>query len=185
MSNHYVLSIDPGLSTGIVLGHYTETEPYVQDAFWQVEEGLPGFLRWHEEHFDQDRWDCWVFPELDMLGGVSVTVVCEQFVPLASARAFRVEELEPIRIEGAIEALDIAAVWQRAGAQVLAGGDTPAQRKKASDDLLRRAGLWTTGKMVSMPDSNDVNSAQKHAMHYMAFDLKHEPTMKAYFGGVA
>lgn len=185
MSNHYVLSIDPGLSTGIVLGHYTETEPYVRDAFWQVEEGLPGFKRWLKVHWDVLGY--WWFPEAaaETFGFPEPTVVVEQFVPLASARAFKVEELEPIRIEGAIEALEIAAVWQRAGAQVLAGGDTPAQRKKASDDLLRRAGLWTTGKMVNMPDSNDVNSAQKHGMHYMAFDLKHEPTMKAYFGGIA
>ena len=51
--------------------------------------------------------------------------------------------------------------------------------------MLRRAGLWLTGrKHLGMKDANDANSAQKHGMHYMGFNLKHIPTMNAYFGGI-
>ena len=40
--------IDPGVSSGVVTGHYSEVEPYARDAFWQIEGGVDGFLEWHE-----------------------------------------------------------------------------------------------------------------------------------------
>ncbi len=163
----YLLSIDPGMSTGIVSGWYSDTDPYVREEFWQVEGGLAGFRQW---------W--WGWPNYytgDPL------LVCEKFTPLPSmTRSFKLNELEPIRIEGALEVLwdRTPIVWQRPAAMVLAGGDTTARRKKNSDDVLRRMGLWTTGKQVGCKDANDVNSAQKHAVAYLR-SIGHAPTLQA------
>lgn len=160
----YLLSIDPGMSTGIVLGRYDREKPYERIDRWQVEGGLTGFIEFYDD-FGSDY----------LHGGV---VVVEKFVPLRSNRTFRVDELEPIRIEGAIQMVGISPVWQRAASMVLAGGDTPAQRKRASDDVLRRMGLWSTGSQVGRKDANDVNSAQKHAIAYLK-SIKHLPTLEA------
>ena len=46
----YVLTIDPGKSTGIVLGVYGEKVPYTRIQYWQVEDGTQGFCEWYEEH---------------------------------------------------------------------------------------------------------------------------------------
>lgn len=162
----YLLSIDPGMSTGIVLGKFTGDTAYERILRWQVEEGLYGFFDWHES-----------IPGDWLHAGV---VVVEKFVPLPMARTFKTEELEPIRIEGAIEALGISPVWQRAASMVLAGGDTPAQRKRRSDDRLRALGLWSTptnmGKDYTLKDCNDINSAQKHAISYLR-SISHKPTL--------
>lgn len=160
----YLLTIDPGMSTGITLGHYTESTRYERTQFWQVEGGLAGFRQWRDRYYRRKlgRW----------------TVVCEKFVPLPAPRTFKTQELEPIRIEGVVEDTMLDVVWQRAASMVLAGGTTPAQRKRASDDVLRRLGLWTTGSMVGMKDANDVNSAQKHAIAYLR-SIKHRPTIEA------
>ena len=165
----YLVSIDPGMSTGIVLGWYDFEEAYRRVDYWQVTGGIKGFRTW---------WDSDVFHL--RRDGFHVVYVCEKFVPLQNQRTFRVDELEPIRIEGALEILlGEEPIWQRSAAMVLAGGDTPAARKKASDDVLREAGLWLTGKQVGHKDANDVNAAQKHAIAYLR-RTKHELTMLHY-----
>lgn len=186
----YLLTIDPGMATGIVLGYYTDDEPYERLARWQVEGGLDGFKKWfwryHYEPYPDGT------SEFELTGGWAVvteedgymeiiegdvTVVSEKFVPLPAPRSFKLNELEPIRIEGALDVMVDDVVWQRSSAMVLAGGDTPAQRKKNSDDVLRRMGLWSTGKEVHYKDANDVNSAQKHAIAYLR-SIEHKPTLE-------
>lgn len=173
----YLLTIDPGMSTGIVLGQFTEATPYERIGRWQIEGGLEQLAWWVMYHFDDDLgW--WSFSKENAGFHVTdVVVVCEKFVPLPAPRTFKTQELEPIRIEGALQMALETVVWQRAGAMVLAGGDTPAKRKRASDDVLRRLGLWSTGSQIGMKDANDVNSAQKHAIAYLR-SIKHEPTMR-------
>lgn len=160
----FLMTIDPGMSTGVTLGKYWETKEYERLEFWQVPGGLDGFHQWLKSRMND--WNVW-----------DSVVVCEKFVPLPTPRSFKTHDLEPIRIEGAVAVLFRNVVWQRASAQVLAGGETPAQRKKNSDDVLRRMGLWTTGKQVGQKDANDVNSATKHAVSYLR-SIKHEPTLK-------
>ncbi len=176
---NYVLSIDPGMRTGIILGRYSDETPYERIDFWQIDGGLEGLIPWLREHHDPEYQRWYFYPH--EVGHMDFTVVCEKFVPIRSkvARTFKTEELEPIRIEGALRMeLGDTIVWQRSSAMVLAGGETPAERKRNSDDVLRNAGLWLTGKKdLGMSDANDANAAQKHAIAYMR-SLKHEPTMR-------
>ncbi len=176
----YVLSLDPGFRTGIILGCYTDETPYERIEFWQVDGGLEGLIQWMDVFWDYE-YKSFAFPRHGLFVGFDLTKVCEKFVPIRSkvARTFKTEELEPIRIEGALRMeLGDGIVWQRSSAMVLAGGETPAERKRNSDDVLRNAGLWLTGKKdLGMSDANDANAAQKHAIAYMR-SLKHEPTMR-------
>lgn len=189
----YLLTFDPGMSTGITLGQYGEASPYDQLAFWQVQDGLSGLRSWWDFHWD-DEESRWYFPEAKwffdrslFIPAESAVHVCEKFVPLPAPRTFKTAELEPIRIEGVIEdRLDGNVIWQRSSAMVLSQqGVLPsmtarqktAQRKKASDNVLRLMGLWVTGKQVGLKDANDVNSAQKHAVAYLR-SIKHEPTVR-------
>lgn len=185
----YLLTIDPGMSTGITLGRYAPDAAYERLGFWQVEGGLKGFYRWLLDHYwEQDPESAgmafggatWEFPYVPAFYARDTVVVCEKFVPLPAPRTFKTAELEPIRIEGAVEVLLGDVVWQRAAMMVLAGGDTPAKRKRASDDVLRAGGLWVTGmKDLGMKDANDVISAQKHALAYLR-SIKHQPTIEKY-----
>jgi len=40
-----LISIDPGLSTGIVVGTYSDEEPFRLESFYQIEGGVEGFVR--------------------------------------------------------------------------------------------------------------------------------------------
>lgn len=188
----YVLSIDPGMSSGIVLGEFTPETPYTRLGFWQIEGGLSGLRHWlgahHEDTNDGTMLPPWWFfpaeddPDADDVLGFEndeLVIVCEKFSPRPMARSFKLEELEAIRIEGVVEdRFEGMVTWQRPMAMVLDGRpDTTAKRKQASDNVLRKMGLWTTGKQVGLKDANDVNSAQKHAVAYL-IKQKHEPTVK-------
>ena len=187
----YLLSIDPGMSTGIVFGQFEPTTPYERLGFWLVEGGLAGFLSWLWARYNPDDsgwWKVRVFdPGIDPYELQTMVKVCEKFVPLQSDRTFRVDELEPIRIEGALEILlGEEPIWQRSAAMVLSqvgvrdtmtARQKAAARKKASDNVLREAGLWLTGKQVGCKDANDVNAAQKHAIAYLR-SIKHKPTVE-------
>ena len=39
----YLLWIDPGMSTGVALGRYSDTKPYELVKAWQIPGGLVGF----------------------------------------------------------------------------------------------------------------------------------------------
>jgi hypothetical protein len=168
------------MSTGIVLGKFDDDTEYERIARWQFDGGLEGFKDWYRvnRYYYYDGWefhiDTGILEPLDS----DVIIVCEKFVPLPAPRSFKLNELEPIRIEGALASFHENIVWQRSSAMVLTGGESTAERKKNSDDVLRGMGLWTTGKDVGMKDANDVNSAQKHAIAYLR-SIGHAPTLAA------
>jgi hypothetical protein len=180
----HLLAIDPGMATGIVFGEYTETTPFEVFEKWQVERGIFGWLNWTEEHIG-GTGGIWWGPQRHGNVTFEYEVVCEKFVPWASGRSFKLEELEPLRIEGSVQTLLGSPHWQRSTAMVLAEGDTRGQRKSASDDVLRRLGLWSTptsmGPDYTLKDTNDINSAMKHAVAYLK-SIEHEPTLQAIEG---
>lgn len=117
----YLLTLDTGMSFGATLGSYSETEPYERLAFWQQDGGLDGFLEWLDRyHYPDEGYGAWWdFPEAGIQRLQPTTFVVEKFVPLATDRAFRTDELEPLRFEGALIALGHDIIWQRASCQVL------------------------------------------------------------------
>lgn len=152
------------MTSGLFWGHYNLLTPLTRDGFAQVPGGLDGVMDFLEE--------------LDLYHDV---IVCERFDPRPMARQFRTAELEPIRVEGAVKRAyrSWEIVWQRPASMVLAGGDTQAERKRKSDDILRRNGWWLTGKDVGLADANDANAAAKHALAYMR-NIGHEPSISAH-----
>lgn len=151
-----VTAIDPGMSTGVSwIRAGDSTRPELLNRI-QVSLGLSGTIRF-----------------LDTLTHLPQELVVEKFSPRPGARAWRLDELEPIRIEGMLE--------YRYGSQIT--WRKPEQRKlvnnslRETEDFLRWAGLWTLPSDIGMPDANDVNAATMHAIGYLR-DQKHIPTIE-------
>lgn len=53
----YVLSIDPGVSTGIALLSFEEDSPAELVRGWQFTGGVAGLIRWLNDHWDGRFWD--------------------------------------------------------------------------------------------------------------------------------
>lgn len=151
-----LLSFDPGLQTGIAVGTYEFDQPYELVDYWQVPNGLDGFLDWLKEH----RRDFSLDPD--------ITIVSEKFV-LRSQRF--VADTTPLLIEGAMRALEMNPVFQLRTDKVL-----------VPDRILKENGLWVSAKYVQHTDGRDANDAIIHALAYL-FKQKHKPTLKRYFGG--
>jgi len=172
----WIIAFDPGVSTGISMGRFSENRPFEHVNSWQVSGGLMGLiLGKYLEDFREDS------------SGNEYHIISEKFVPLSGGGFHHtLDSVEPLRIEGALIARGLMPDypdprWQRASSQVIKGGRTPAERKKNSDNLLREHGMWMTGKDVWQPDANDANSATKHILWYMKNTLKHEPTIKEFW----
>jgi hypothetical protein len=169
----YVLTIDPGKSTGIVLGVYGEKVPYTRIQYWQVEDGTQGFCEWYEEH-DGGMVD--VIDHLVTLFGenggglkrkVSFQKVVEKFI-LNPGNNFTAD-LTPVQIEGALIAYGEEVKWH-----------SRTDKALVKDEVLKRNDLWLTGTMVECADARDANDATIHALAHM-LKLRHRPTLEHYF----
>lgn len=168
----YLLSLDPGMSSGLVLGAYTDTEPFHVVEMAQVTGGLKGFI--------SEIWNMYV--QRDSL------VICEKFTPRPNngGGGLSLKSVEPLRIEGYLvgnrylpDYSPQEKQWRQPSQQYLGGG-TLAEKKKLARDFLRECGMLSTGKDVGQPDADDVNSATMHALNYLR-DKKHMPTLEAYY----
>lgn len=54
---NYVVSIDPGMSTGIALLSYEESRPARLVKAWQFPGGVTGLTKWVGQHWDGRYWD--------------------------------------------------------------------------------------------------------------------------------
>jgi len=169
----YVLSIDPGKSTGIVLGLYGDKVPYTRLKYWQVEDGTEGFCDWYLEH-DGGMVD--VIDHLVTLFGedgggkkrhVRFEKVVEKFI-LNPGNTFTAD-LTPVQIEGALIAFGEDPIWHNR-----------TDKSLVKDEVLRRNDLWLTGSMVECADARDANDATIHALAHM-MKIKHKPTLEEYF----
>lgn len=170
---YYLLSVDPGKSTGIALGLYGEHVPYTRIKFWQVEGGTEGFCDWYLDH-DGGMVD--VVDHLVTLFGedgggekrrVRFQKVVEKFI-LNPGNTFTAD-LTPVEIQGALMAFGEAPVWHNRTDKVL-----------VKDSVLKENDLWVTGAMVECKDGRDVNDATIHALAHM-IKLRHKPTLEHYF----
>lgn len=128
----YLLSIDPGLSTGISLLSYDETSVELVKA-WQFSGGVQGFLDWTRGHWDGRDWDSYNDApntrgfyswKMGVKGRLEVdshteytdnpndweievpgntTVIAEKFnARNTQGFSYKTEALEPLRVEGAM-----------------------------------------------------------------------------------
>lgn len=156
-----LMVVDPGQMSGYFYGEFSESKPLTRLGYKQVPGGSLGFHAFME-------------------GRRADVVVSEKFAPRPIGnRLYKLEELEPLRIEGWLEIEHPNIIWQPPSAMVLKNGSSQAERKRNSDDVLRRNGWWLTGKNVDYKDANDANAAAKHALAYMR-SIRHAPTIDAY-----
>lgn len=184
----YVLSIDPGVSTGVALLSYDDdTAPELVQG-WQIGGGLAGFLEWTETNLilsvhDYDQETDFVGIS-DWPGWVPFTTISEKFQPINHSNyALTTVSVEPLRVEGAMVALgmmlDYAVEekqWRRPIDQYVFGGKTKAERKKRMHSALKELGFYRTGKDLGAPDADDFRSACAHALSYLAKAKNHKPT---------
>lgn len=163
-----VLVIDPGMETGFVFAEYDDDKPVTIRRAWQTKDGLEGARASLWDHAVGIGTQTWVF---------------EKF--RTGPRVYKATELEALRIEGAVRILHGNVVMQYNGAMLLAGTNHggPGKNKIAADNVLRKLGLWHTGKMIGAKDANDVNSAMKHLVAYLR-GIGHAPTMEALRDGM-
>lgn len=155
-----ILAIDPGMSTGLANAVMYNDKPLEVLEAYQIEGGLSADL----------------MAEIKLQVNVVDFIVVEKFLPRQMARSYRLEELEPLRIEGFIQgAVDgFASVdWREPSQRKLVDGDIPA-----SEAVLRKMGYAKTGRDIGCRDANDANSAIMHALSF-ARHLRHIPTMRA------
>ena len=155
-----LMAIDPGMMSGYFYGEFDELTPLMRIGYKQIPGGSKGLFDF-------------------LQGRIADVVVCEKFTPRPNGgRQFRLDEFEPIRIEGWMEVFYPNVAWQKPAAMVLRNGATQTERKRSSDNVLRETGWWLTGSdpNVNYKDANDVNAAAKHALAYIR-SIGHEPTI--------
>lgn len=187
-----LISLDPGLSTGVICGTYSDTEPFRVTHAFQIEGGVEGFLRncytdyIHVNGVTQSRL---FLPVTLGRGGISLDgdtkVLAEKFTARGSANAgfsHRTEALEPLRVEGAILALGISPIWVSPQLQYFVGGESKAEKLKNRNAWFKEhkdLGYYITGKDVGCKDANDARSALAHCISYLRRE-KHLPTLSLF-----
>lgn len=151
--------MDPGMSTGAVAARILDDELPIIIYRKQIEGGLASLS-------DDPFW---------MHGLHQERTVCEKFHPRPMSRTYRLDELEPLRIEGYLLAtLGWEQILFRQPEQRHLFKEGPEFAKSAA--FLKWAGYWTTGSEVGCKDANDANSAMMHLFGYLR-DRKHRPTI--------
>lgn len=183
----YVLSIDPGVSTGIALLSFEEDRPAELELGWQFSGGVASLIRWVNSHPLPLRFaGSGIYT---MLGGVrydspKLKIVTEKFTA-RNTRGFSytTASLEPLRGEGALIALGLMPDytlaekrWRDPGLQYFAGGSGKAERKKRQHAFLKANGFYRTGKDFGTADADDYRSATAHGINYIARELKSKAT---------
>lgn len=175
-----LISIDPGMSTGVICGTYSDTEPFRVTHAFQIEGGVEGFLSNTFSGYDPGygfEYTTICDVEVD-----DATVIAEKFTARGSANAgfsYRTDALEPLRVEGAILALGIKPTWVSPQQQYFMGGESKAEKLKNRNTWFKEhkdLGYYITGKDVGCKDANDARSALAHCISYLRRE-KHKPTL--------
>jgi len=178
-----LISIDPGMSSAVVIGTYSDTEPYKMTHAFQIEGGVEGFLKnaWTGWNDEEGLWLCIKYELVEPIGEPDVTVLVEKFKPRGAGNnfAYKTNDLEPLRVEGAILAMGIKPTWVQPAQQYFASGESKSSVTNAHR-WLKAHGLHITGKDVGCKDANDARSALLHSISYLR-RTKHMPTIQHYF----
>ena len=154
MTEQNVISFDPGLITGMAAGVFSDTEPLKLVA-------VPAVT------YEEIRDEHWIFKDYEI-----DHVVVEEFI-LRTDNPFAAD-LTGVRVEGILDAVYQGNIHWR----------NRTTKSQVPDSVLKTHGLWKTGADVEWSDGRDVNDAIIHLLGYVAFDLRHVPTLRKYFGGV-
>lgn len=121
-----LISIDPGMSSGIAVGTYSDTEPFQLTHVFQIEGGLKGFVKnvrlieeeyalWGSLHIGRKSFNLWDTLYSGCVCGSEDDdcdcpfdveeeygdVICEKFTPRPNGKGgLTLASVEPLRIEG-------------------------------------------------------------------------------------
>ena len=146
-----IVSVDPGVSTGVVAARVEDDGSVVIDHF---------------EQFVCDSHEDTVFKLLKRIrreeNWCSTEIVSEQF-DLRPGNKFRAD-LTPVKVNAVLDYVHGDIVSQ-----------TPAQAKGlVKDQVLKNLGWWPTGKTVGQRDANDVRDAFRHLVYRLVRQYKNQ-----------
>lgn len=183
VSSRFILSIDPGVSTGIALLEYLPDEAPELVTGWQFKGGVGALKEWLPENlgvYGVAGDGEWVWAEEPIL------VIAEKFTARATKGfSYTTASLEPLRCEGLLIGSDFMPDyspaekrWRDPGLQYLVGGKDKADKKKRQHAFLKDSGFYRTGKQLDAADADDFRSACAHGLAYLAREVKHKPTFE-------
>lgn len=190
----FLLSIDPGISSGLALLEYGDDLPATLTQAWQFPGGVQGLAMWFDENTvgsscssDNTSW------ELGLTSGVSLQsqygdqIICERFTARAtSGFSYTTASLEPLECQGYLKGQGLMPFemaderWRDPRLQYFAGGKDKADKKKRMHAWLKGHGFYVAGKQLGTPDADDCRSAIAHGIAYLR-GIEHGPTIKEYF----
>lgn len=190
-----LISIDPGMSTGVVVGTFSDTEPFKLEFATQIEGGVQGFTKEVSNQYCTDSFSDTYGETCFSVGRFSnggfyhwydevdedTIFIAEKFTARGTGNgfAYRTEALEPLRVEGAMIAMEMNLSWCSPAQQYFAGGKGPEAKKRAHA-WLKAHDLYISPKSVGCKDADDARSALLHAIAYLR-RIGHEPTIRHYF----
>lgn len=151
MTQQKIISFDPGYVTGIATGVFDDEEALT----------ITGYAAVTYENM-LAGWSNLLEAEYQhVVSEVFKARTDNEFVP----------DLTGVRVEGLIDLAYTPFVrWRER-----------TKKNQVPDQLLKDHGLWLTGPQVNWEDGRDVNDAIIHMLGYVAFDLRHKPTLQKYF----
>lgn len=168
-----LISIDGGMSTGLIVGTYSDDTPFELTHAFQIEGGVEGFLKVGLFGTIQDYY---------VDGDTPITYLVEKFTARGTAAgpfALRTEALEPLRIEGALLAMGVTPTWVSPPQQYFLPGRDKAEKKKRQHAWLKEHGYYIAPKDLGTKDADDARSACAHAISWLRRQ-KHKPTLDAF-----
>lgn len=146
-----IVAYDPGKVTGIATGVFSDTEPLTITGSGIVP---------YDDFVDgfvilqEEEYDYVIAEVFESRDG-------QKFAP----------NLVGVRVEGILDvAYDQNIEWR-----------SPSKKSQVPDKILKDSGDWVTGNDVDWEDGRDANDAIIHLIGFVAFDLKHKPTLRKYF----
>lgn len=149
-----VIAFDPGKITGYAIGEYSDTEPLIITEVGAI--SYEWFVDGTFTNMFRPRFeaDHTVVELFESRDG-------QDFAP----------NLLGVRVEGILDWWYFPVTWR-----------SPSKKSQVPDQLLKDHGEWRTGAAVDWEDGRDANDAIIHLIGFVAFDLKHTPTLRKYFG---
>lgn len=202
MTDQYILSIDPGKSSGVALLAYNDREAWLEGS-WQFGGGsirLRNFINyrfgWDEvpgQFFVLKEYpqfslnpveEPWRFTLKRPHGNGkydNLTVIAEKFTARnTQGFSYTTDSLEPLRGEGVLLALEVMPDyspnekrWRDPKLQYLVGGKDKADKKKRQHKFLKDSGFYVVPSALGTTDADDFRSACAHGLAYLQRELKH------------
>ena len=177
-----LISIDPGMSTGLIAGTYSDDTPFELTHAFQIEGGVEGFvMRCYTDyiHVNGKTVSRFFTPRGGITLSNDLTVLVEKFTARGAAAgpfALKTDALEPLRIEGALLAMGVPVTWVSPAQQYFIGGKDKAEKKKRQHAWLKENGYAIMPKDLGTKDADDARSALAHCISWLRRQ-KHKPTL--------